>query len=224
MNIHRQFDIILFDLEGTLVDFQWRIHAGVDEALGVLKNAGIDPSLFGELPTYADVYNKTQDIVCTMEAEEAKKLSGLLTAVYDKYDLDALSRWKPYPDTKQILEQLAICGYRMGIVSNCGAFAVNAILKRFNFPKYFEIIISRNDVKYLKPHPHGLNMALEKFCAPAERTLFIGDSLNDILAADRVPMPSCFLSNGESLVTGESADFATFQITSIAKLPNILIN
>jgi phosphoglycolate phosphatase len=222
MAADRQFDVILFDLEGTLVDFQWRIAEAADEILRVLINAGIDPARYGKAPDYACLYNTTRNIVSAWEAKDAVQLSDQLTVIYNKYDRDALSRWAPYPDTLDVLARLSAYGYRMGIVSNCGAYASGKVLEFFNLAGYFEIILSREDVEYLKPHPGGLKQALEKFCTSAERTLFVGDSLNDILAADQVPMSSCFLSKGESLITGVSADSAVFQISSLSSIVELL--
>ncbi len=149
---------------------------------------------------------------------------GQLAAIYDSYDRDALSRWTPYPDALPVLQKLSACGYRMGVVSNCGSHAADTVLDRFNLAGYFELILSRNDVLYLKPSPHGLTLALEKLCMPADKTLFVGDSLNDILAANKVPMPSCFLSGGESRVTGEDGHTADFQISSLSGLVDILVH
>ena len=219
----RQFDVIFFDLEGTLVDFQWCLTAAADEILKVLINAGIDPAHYGESPGYAGLYNTPRDIISAWKTEDAVLLSEQLAVIYDKYDQDALSRWAPYSDTQHVLARLSAYEYRMGIVSNCGAYAVGKVLKSFKLARYFEIILSRNDVAYLKPDPEGLKLALEKICVPAERTLFVGDSLNDILAAEQVPMPSCFLSSGESLVTGDTADSATFQISSLSNIIDILM-
>ncbi len=110
----------------------------------------------------------------------------------------------------------------MGVVSNCGSHAVDTVLERFSLSGYFEIILSRNDVPFLKPSPDGLKLALKKLCTSADRTLFVGDSLNDILAANQVPIPSCFFSSGESLVTGEMGYTATFQISRLSELTDIL--
>ncbi len=223
MSKDRQFDIILFDHEGTLVDFQWRLDDAAQEILAILSNAGIDPALYGTSPGYATLFNTTRDITSGWEPKKTDQLFKQLAVIYDAYDRDALSRWTPYPDTRSVLEKLFASGYRMGVVSNCGFYAVDTLLERFNLVKYFEIILSRNDVSYLKPSPEGLKLALEKLGAPAARTLFVGDSTNDILAADKVSMPSCFLSGGESRVTGENGNIATFQISSLSNLVDILI-
>ncbi|OGR25166.1 MAG: hypothetical protein A2277_19475 [Desulfobacterales bacterium RIFOXYA12_FULL_46_15] len=47
------FDLILFDLEGTLVDFQWRLEAAVQEMLPVLAASGIDIRQYSASPDYA---------------------------------------------------------------------------------------------------------------------------------------------------------------------------
>lgn len=223
MASERKFNVILFDLEGTLVDFQWRLNDAVKEILQVLVSAGIDPALYGQSPSYAGLYNTTRDITDGWKTADSNSLFDQLAAVYERYDRDALSRWAPYPDTVDILTRLSDYGYRMGVVSNCGAHASETVLETFDLAGHFEMVLSRNDVEYLKPRPESLKLALKKLCAPADRSLFVGDSLNDILAANRVPMASCFLSGGESIVTGEYADIATFQISSLSMLPDILI-
>jgi len=218
----RQFDLILFDLEGTLVDFQWRLEDAVGEILPVLVRAGIDTSLYGAVPDYAGLYNTTRVIIQDWEPGKANRLFDQLTAIYDKYDRDALTRWTSYPDSRPVLERLSAQGYRMGIVSNCGSHATGTVLERFSLSRFFEIILSRNHVSCLKPSPEGLNLALETLGTLPNRALFVGDSINDILAANTVPMPSCFLSGGESRVTGKKADIATFQVSSLSGLAHIL--
>jgi phosphoglycolate phosphatase len=222
MTENRQFDLILFDLEGTLVDFQWRLGDAVKEILPVLANAGIDADQYGASPSYAGLYNTTRDITGKWDPQKAAELFGQLTVIYETYDRDALSRWAPYPDAQSSLETLFASGYRMGVVSNCGSHAADIVLERFNLADFFEIILARNDVMYLKPSCEGLDLALEKLDVPADRTLFVGDSINDLLAAKDVPMPSCFLSGGESRVTGEDGGIATFQIATLSGLVDML--
>ncbi len=219
----RPYDLILFDLEGTLVDFQWRLVPAVDEILPILSQAGIDPVRYGPLPSYASLYNTTRKITQTWDPLAADRLFDQLTAIYERYDRDALSRWAPYPDTQQVLKHLSDSGYGMGVVTNCGSHAAETVLERFHLEGYFKITLSRDDVSCLKPSPESLHLALKKLGARADQTLFVGDSVNDILAAQRIPMPSCFLSRGESRVTGEDGSMAGFQISSLSGLAHILV-
>jgi HAD superfamily hydrolase (TIGR01549 family) len=224
MTKNRRFDLILFDLEGTLVDFQWRLDEAVREILPVLADSGIDTRRYSPSPDYADLFNTTRDLTQDWDSRQSSRLFDRLGIIYDKYDKDALSRWAPYPDTLSLLAALSASGYRLGVVSNCGARAVHTVLAKFSLSDYFEIILSRNEVARIKPSPEGLILALERLGAPPDRALFIGDSVNDILAAQAVPMSSCFLSGGESRVTGETGTAAAFQISSLSGLVPLLVD
>jgi len=219
----KRFDLILFDLEGTLVDFQWRLDEAVREILPVLIASGIDTGRYSPSPDYADLFNTTRDLTRDWDSGKSAQLFDQLGVIYDKYDEDALSRWSPYPDTLSLLDTLAASGYRLGVVSNCGARAVHGVLAKFRLSDYFEIILSRNEVSRIKPAPEGLILALEQLGVPPDRALFIGDSVNDILAARAVPMHSCFLSGGESQVTGIKGGRAAFQISSLSGLIPLLV-
>ena len=223
MTKNRMFDLILFDLEGTLVDFQWRLDEAVREILPVLIASGIDTRRYSPSPDYADLFNTTRDLTQGWNPGKSARLFDQLGSIYDKYDSDALSRWTPYPDTLSLLDTLAASGYRLGVVSNCGARAVHGVLAKFRISDYFEIILSRNEVSRIKPAPEGLILALEQLGVPPDRALFIGDSVNDILAARAVPMHSCFLSGGESQVTGIKGGRAAFQISSLSGLIPLLV-
>ena len=219
----KRFDLILFDLEGTLVDFQWRLDEAVREILPVLAASGIDTRRYSPSPDYADLFNTTRDLTQGWNPGKSARLFDQLGSIYDKYDSDALSRWTPYPDTLSLLDTLAASGYRLGVVSNCGARAVHSVLVKFRLSDYFNIILSRNEVSRIKPSPESLILALERLGASPDRALFIGDSVNDILAAQAVPMHSCFLSGGESRVTGIKGSRAPFQISSLSGLVPLLV-
>jgi phosphoglycolate phosphatase len=219
----QKFDLVLFDLEGTLVDFQWRLDEAVKEILPVLAAFGLDTRRYRPSPDYADLFNTTRDLTQDWDPEKSARLFDRLGVIYDTYDGDALSRWSPYPDTLSLLDTLAASGYRLGVVSNCGTSAVHGVLAKFRLADYFDIILSRNEVSRIKPSPEGLILALERLGVPPDRALFIGDSVNDILAAQAVPMPSCFLSGGESRVTGEDGSMAGFRISSLSGLAHILV-
>ncbi len=219
---NRRFDVILFDLEGTLVDFQWHLDEAVQETVSVLHDFDIHIGESGIPQTYASLYNTTRQIVRARAGEDEARLFEILDRIYERYDADALSRWSLYEGTLKTLERLQKNGYRMGLVSNCGSRAVRAVLERFQLAHYFEVILTRDDISYLKPHPEGLQRALAMLDISNLRVLFVGDSPNDILAARRVPVQSCFLLGGESRVKGHIEPKAEFQIAAIAELADIL--
>jgi phosphoglycolate phosphatase len=222
----KQFEAVLFDLDGTLVDFQWDLDKAIPEICDILSGAGMDMACYGEPPSYVSLFNLTRDItdqwISRDAAEDARKLLAKMDEVYDRYDQDALTRWQPYPETRTILTELAEKGYRLGVVSNCGREAVHGILSRFNLTGFFELILSRQDISRLKPHPESLKLALQSLSLPPEQVLFVGDSINDIIAADKTGMTACFLSCGESRITGFSAALNVHHMSRLSDLLNIL--
>ncbi len=219
---NRRFDVILFDLEGTLIDFQWCLDKAVQETMPVLHDFDIYSGELGVSQNYATLYNTAREIVRARDGEVETRLFEILDRIYERYDADALTRWSPYDGTRKTLRRLHRIGYRMGLISNCGSRAVNAVLERFQFAHYFEVVLTRDDVSYLKPHPEGLQMALAMLDISSQRVLFVGDSPNDILAARQVLVQSCFLFGGESRFTGPIEPKAEFQIAAIADLVDLL--
>ena len=222
----KKFAAVLFDLDGTLVDFQWDLDKAIPEIFAILSEAGMDMARYGDPPSYVSLFNLTRDItdqwVVRGAADDARRLLAKLDDVYDRYDQDAMTRWQPYPETRSILTELAGKGYRLGVVSNCGREAVHGILSRFNLTGFFEIFLSRRDISRLKPHPESLNLALQALSLPPEQVLFVGDSINDILAADKTGMAACFLSCCESRATGLFAALNVHHISRLSDLPGIL--
>ena len=91
---------IIFDFEGTLVDFQWKIEKAVNETLSALAEIGINTDHYGESPDYAVILNTTIDIAAGDNAvSEYSRGYEIISAIYDRYDADALKRWNLYSDT-----------------------------------------------------------------------------------------------------------------------------
>ena len=104
--------LITFDFEGTLVDFHWRLREAEDEALNLLVEKGISRKEF-ESSNYDDIYNLAQK-----KGEKwgfpAGYLASLLGDVYDKYDLDAASRWAIWDGVDHVLDRLK--GYKTALI------------------------------------------------------------------------------------------------------------
>ncbi len=178
--------LITFDFEGTLVDFQWNLTRAVNETLTVLSEKGT-PREFFENMNYAAVYNL---------AREKGAGWGFIDDIYEKYDLDAASRWKPAAGLLDTLNQLN--GYRLALVSNIGKNGLDQVLTLFGLQNIFGLIVTRNDVRFLKPAPEGLLNAIKWAMVEKEDTIHIGDSLTDIEAARNAGIKVGIVLGGEN--------------------------
>ena len=191
---------VVFDFEGTLVDFQWQLAPAVADSLAALSAAGVDTTPLGPEPGYAQLYNGTLDLLARAGDEPGSdQARRLLDEVYDRYDADALTRWGLRDGVAKVVESLAGRGLKLSLVSNVGQTALEACLAKLGLNGMIPVVISRNQVSRLKPHPGGLLAAADRMGVPPEYCVKVGDSLNDVGAARTAGMMSCYISGGENL-------------------------
>lgn len=171
--------LITLDWEGTLVDFQWDLAGAVAETTALLQVKAVPQSFSGM--DYAAIYNLVQEKGAQWGFADGSLLT-LIDAVYDRYDLDAASRWITCEGLAQTLE--ALKGYRLALVTNIGRKGIGRmLLNNAALSGSFGLILTRDDLPYLKPHPGGLQKAMAWAGVLPHETLHIGDSLSDLFAA-----------------------------------------
>lgn len=166
----------IFDFEGTLVSFEWDIPGAVKETREKLESY-IDNNRLTGVENYAELYN--------LISIEFPEYLFHVDEVYDRYDESALHRWKPNICSDKVLRTLNNGGVKLSVVSNVGASALRSALEKFDFLKYLTCVVSRNDVRLIKPDDEGLKKAIECMGCSEDETLFIGDSIADVKAGSR---------------------------------------
>ncbi len=214
---------VLFDFEGTLVDFQWQLEPAVAETLEALQKAGLERQWYGEKPGYANIYNHTLDLVDQGKGQGTSvSASALVDTIYDRYDADALTRWKLYPDTLKMLGTLRHQGFMMAVVSNVGKRSLKAAMEKLQLSHLIQVVISRDDVFKIKPHPEGLLTAAKALGVKPVEVLFIGDSRNDVGAARQAGMQAGYLRGGEDSPEAMALFPADIELDKLLQLPPIL--
>lgn len=213
---------VLFDFEGTLVDFQWQLEQAVAETLEALSKVGLQREWYGEKPGYAHIYNHTRDLLDQGKDLTSDSASALVDTIYDRYDADALKRWNLYPDTLELLETLKHQGFQMAVVSNVGKKSLKAAMDKLQLSHLIHVIISRDDVVKIKPHPEGLLTAAKTLGVKPAEVLFIGDSRNDVGAARQAGMQAAYLRGGEDSPEAMALFPADVELDNLLQLPPIL--
>lgn len=192
----KPFQVLLFDFEGTLVDFQWKLKDAARDAKDELRRLGFDAETWDE--NYATLRNSAVHLA-TQRGVAKRVVMDCIDAIYDRYDQDAASRWSVLPEVKSVLPRLKIeRQIKLGLVSNIGRQAVDKALPRLGFAGMFDVIITRNDVEMLKPSGAGIRIALEKLGVTNSDALFVGDSVTDVLGARDAGLPVAIIQGGES--------------------------
>lgn len=190
----RTYTAVIFDFEGTLVDFQWQLDPAEDELRGAFAGLGFRGEAFAS-GNYATMWNTAADTLA--QQGRMTELRRALCPVYDRWDQDALTRWTPRPGAADLLCQLATADLRVGMVSNIGRKTLSSALHRFDFARWLSPVMSRDEVTYMKPRAEGILRVLSDWRAAARDVLFVGDSRADVFGARAAGMPVAIIRGGE---------------------------
>jgi phosphoglycolate phosphatase len=182
-NIVVKPEVILFDLDGTLIDTADEIVDAVNDAVAPLTN--------GELLDHGLVKSWIGNGARVLFSS-ALRHCGIAE---DDLETEFAARWDDfhrfygercgtnsqlYSDVSNCLEALIAHNYRLGIVTNKErAFAVKAI-KQHKIENFFEILLAGDTLPVKKPDPQMLWVTIEQLSVESSKVLFVGDSMVDV--------------------------------------------
>ena len=115
-------------------------------------------------------------------------------------DFEYAAKFKSaYEDVEESIKSLKSKGLLLAIVTDPPRFAAEPHIKRFLPYHHFNPILSLSGTPGLnpKPDPKGLLLCAEQMGLSSEEVSYIGDSTNDILAANKAGMGSIRINRGE---------------------------
>ncbi len=189
-------EAMLFDFEGTLVDFQWRLSEAVEETLKMLSEMGL-PKESIQSRKYSTLMPEAMQMAAEIGLPPGR-VRERIGLVYDRYDEDALTRWSLRPQVKDFLSALRAKGISTALVSNVGGKTLSKATSKLGIEGYFDFLVSRNDVVNPKPSPEGIHMALERMGEKRGNSVFLGDSLDDVHAARNAGLRVIIIAEGEN--------------------------
>jgi HAD superfamily hydrolase (TIGR01509 family) len=173
--------LIIFDLDGVLVDTKNIHYESLNKALGSEFEINWEEhlSIYDGLKT-----NQKLDILTSKKGLPIENHKKIWT---DKqhYTLRALKNLKASEIINKCFEKLTIDGYKIVCCSNSIRKTVLTVLSKLGIIEYFDLIISNEDVKNSKPHPEMYWNAISSMSVLPEETLIIEDSPNGLMAAYR---------------------------------------
>ncbi|QIB49900.1 phosphoglycolate phosphatase [Pseudomonas sp. OIL-1] len=176
--------LVMFDLDGTLVDSVPDLAAAVNHMLGQRGRAPASLEQVGDwvgngapvLVRRALAGSVDHAGVDDDEAEAA--LQVFLQAYGGAHELTTL-----YPGVAECLDWLQHQGLKMAVVTNKPQRFVAPLLAEMGIAGFFEWLIGGDTLPVKKPDPAALLHVMRLAQVEPEHSLFIGDSRNDVLAA-----------------------------------------
>jgi len=99
-------------------------------------------------------------------------------AAMQDVELIASQAAEPFPGVPEALQSLLDAGLRVGVITRNCRVGVAAVMERHPIPH--EVLLTRDDVDFVKPHPSHLHLALDALDVPPDCTLMVGDHITDI--------------------------------------------
>lgn len=191
-----QFSGVLFDLDGTLLNTlpdlanaanAMRQDMGfepIDDAIiGSYIGKGIENMVIrvlGHDGQPAAVDTVMRGIARFKDHYHA--LNGQKTVIYP-YVIDGLEKFRQY-------------GLKLAVVTNKGSEFTHTLLNHTGLTKYFDAVVCGDTCDRKKPDPMPLFYACDQLQIKPSQALFIGDSVNDVSAANAANIPVLVLPYG----------------------------
>jgi len=181
--------VILFDLDGTLIDST----EAILESFGVAFKT-FDAPVPDEELIKAQIGHPLDAMFATLGVE-ASYVEAHVQAYKRHYQKISRAKTVLLPEAKEAVE-LASQHAVLGVVTTKTAKYSIELLEHMGLMHYFDVLVGREDVEHPKPHPEPIFKALSKIKSDTYKYWMIGDTPMDILAAKAANINSVAVTCG----------------------------
>ena len=167
--------VVLFDLDGTLIDSAEDIGLALKRTL---KDLGLEELYPRDIRNYIG-----GGVKVLLERVLGERFREEYVELFRRHYLaNPVIYTKPYPGIRETLEELKRLNYKLAVVSNKLEELSKEILKRLNLSNYFDFIGGGDTFPEKKPSPTPVIKTLEILGELPENALIVGDTEADIQA------------------------------------------
>ncbi len=186
-------DLLIFDLDGTLIDSKLDIANAVNATRSHMRMSALD---IEQISKY--VGNGAPVLIRRALGEGATEpqIQEALEFFLEYYREHSLDCTQLYPGVKPTLERLQSAGKKLGVLTNKPIAASRDIVAGLDLARHFFRIYGGNSFDFKKPHPIGVERLMDEAGVSREQTLMVGDSSVDVLTARNAGVRSCGVTYG----------------------------
>ncbi len=186
----KQFDLIVWDWDGTLAD-----------STGMIARALVQAAEHVGLPKLA--LEKARTVIGLGLREAIHALYGDISgekaqALAMQYRVNYFAGEQDVPlfdGAEKLIAELGRRGYKQAVATGKGRRGLNMALERIAVANYFQATRTVDEC-FSKPHPQMLDELMDLLVATPERTLMIGDSSYDLQMAENAGVTSLAVTYG----------------------------
>jgi phosphoglycolate phosphatase len=211
----KPIDLLLFDLDGTLVDTRRDLANAINHAR---KSYGLPEHELSEVMKYVGdgIHKLIERTFPGVDPETVEEAVGRFRNYYREHLLD-FSVF--YPGVTEVLAHFR--HKKLAVISNKPEEFVRAILQGLETDGFFEMILGGDSLPVLKPDPAPVLHVLEKMQIEPSKAAMVGDSPSDIQAGKAAGVMTCAVTYGfreKSLLEQAEPDYL---LNDLVELKNI---
>ncbi len=179
---------IVWDLDGTLIHFKIDYLRARRTAIKILKNYGVPKHLLTVNISILENMKSAREFF-EKEGLSQKKINEIIEEVDNeiiKIEYDAANNATMINGIDQVLEFAKNNNLKQAIFTFNTKRNAEISLKKVNLLQFFNLIVGRDNVTNLKPHPEHLTYICKQLNVKFDEILIIGDNIRDIEAAINV--------------------------------------
>lgn len=215
-----KYDLILFDVDGTLTDSGEGITKSVQYTLE--KYGIIEPDLNNLRkfigPPLIDSFMKYYGF----SKEESVRARNIFN---ERYQPIGWMENHPYDGIEKVLEELQSAGIMMGVATSKPEGVANKVLEYFDLKKYFSVICAAPNNGLNGEKPGRIRAAIEEARAlgcEAKNVIMVGDTRFDVLGAHECGIPCVGVTWGFAVEGEFEACDTEFVVDTMKELLNVL--
>lgn len=178
--------LVLFDLDGTLLDSARDLHAAMDALLAAKSEP---PVAFEEFRPVVSKGARAMLKQSFKQADDAAR-EALLPEFLAEYERRLAEHSRLFDGVAELLERIEALGPRWGIVTNKPFYLAEPLVRKLGWSSRSAILLGGDSLPRKKPEPDQLLHACAELSVPPARTVYVGDDERDVQAANAAGMRS----------------------------------
>jgi 2-phosphoglycolate phosphatase len=216
--VTRRADVVLFDLDGTLVDSAPDL-AGAANDLRIAE--GLEPMAFEQLRPMVGAGARGMVGLAFDARPGDGRYEALRQAFLHRYAQRLLHSTRVFADVDPVIDALDMCGLPWGIVTNKALALAQPIVDGLGLSRRAAVLIGGDSTPFSKPHPEPLLEAARRIGADPARCVYVGDDARDIVAGRAAGMATLAAAWG---YLGEGAPVHEWGAGGVLEQPGALLH
>ena len=172
---------VLFDMDGVLIEAKEWHYEALNKALSIF---GYEINRYEHLTSYDGLPTSVKLKKLSMEKGLPEELHEFINEMKQQYTIAMIyDCCRPRFNHEYALSRLKAEGYKLAVGSNSIRQTVLLMIEKARLTKYFDVLLSNQDVKQAKPSPEIYLTAMERLNVRPEECVIVEDNENGIKAA-----------------------------------------